>query len=152
MRAPDRRPRVAASLRVAVGAMFAVTGVSHFVGRREQMIAMVPERLAAPELLVSATGVLELAGATAMLSSRLTPWAATGLSALLVATSPANDTLAHSGGPLEWSQTLAPRTALQVAYLAATAGLAASSSRAVRATSAPSLLSPRRTPPSMLVE
>ncbi|KQQ06374.1 hypothetical protein ASG06_03385 [Rathayibacter sp. Leaf185] len=130
LRAPDRRPRVVSSLRVAVGAMFAVTGISHFAGMRDRMIAMTPEWLPDPELVVSATGVLELAGAAGMLSPRLTPWAATGLSALLVAMFPANVGLALSGGDLEWSQRLGPRSALQVVYLAATVGLAAAAFRA----------------------
>jgi uncharacterized membrane protein len=51
---------------------------------------MVPPFLPAPELLVTVTGVLELAGAAGLVWSRTAPWAAGGLSALLVAMFPAN--------------------------------------------------------------
>lgn len=54
---------------IAVGraAMFVLTGVAHFVNPlRRDMIAIVPPRSPAPALLVTVTGVLELAGAVGL--------------------------------------------------------------------------------------
>ena len=65
-RAPNWRPWPVA-LRTGVAFMFIMTGISHFIGKREELIAMVPPALPAPELLVAVTGILELAGAGALL-------------------------------------------------------------------------------------
>ena len=108
------------ALRGGLAAMFVLTGVAHFVGRRAELVAMVPPELPAPELLVTATGVLELAGAAGLLRSRTAPWAAGGLSALLVALFPANVHKALSGPEVALDDQLVPRTALQVVFLAAT--------------------------------
>lgn len=119
-----RRADVTVALRVAVAAMFLVSGASHFIGMREELIAMVPDLFPLPDLIVTVTGVLELAAAVAMASSRLAPWAATGLTLLLIAMFPANVDLALSGADLPWNQTLIPRTIMQVVFVAATATLA----------------------------
>ena len=50
------------ALRGGLAAMFVVTGGSHFVGMRADLISMVPPMLPEPGLLVTITGVLELAG------------------------------------------------------------------------------------------
>jgi hypothetical protein len=50
--------------------MFVLTGVAHFVGKRAELVAMVPPFLPAPELLVTVTGVLELTGAVGLVWSR----------------------------------------------------------------------------------
>lgn len=109
-------------LRGGLAAMFVFTGISHFdaFGMREELVAMVPPALPAPELLVTVTGVLELAGALGLLLPRTWPWAAAGLSALLVAMFPANVYKALEDPALRASQELGPRTALQVVFLAAT--------------------------------
>ncbi|GAB2503725.1 DoxX family protein [Nocardiopsis aegyptia] len=107
------------ALRGGLAAMFTLTGVVHFVGMREELVAMVPPALPAPELLVTVTGVLELAGAAGLLWSRTAPWAAAGLAALLVAMFPANVHLALTGTDLPPHQELLPRTAMQVVFLAA---------------------------------
>src|SRR5690625_8020567 len=69
-----RRRRVYRSwpsaLRVGLSAMFFMTGITHFVLLREDLVAMVPPFLPAPELLVTLTGVLELAGAVGLLLKR----------------------------------------------------------------------------------
>jgi uncharacterized membrane protein len=70
--------------------MFLLTGVSHFVGLREDLIAIVPPALPAAGLLVTVTGVLELAGAAGLLWRRSAAVSAAGLTALLVAVFPAN--------------------------------------------------------------
>lgn len=107
-------------LRGGLAAMFVVTGVSHFAGMREDLIAMVPPALPRADLLVSLTGVLELAGAAGLLYRRTAPWAAGGLALLLVAMFPANVYAAAAG--LELGSTtmpLLPRTLLQLLFLGA---------------------------------
>lgn len=104
------------AMRGGLAAMFVLTGVSHFVGMRAELISMVPPGLPAPELLVTVTGVLELAGAAGLLLGRTAPWAAGGLSALLVAMFPANVYAALEG----FGAPLGPRSAMQLLFLAAT--------------------------------
>jgi len=71
--------------------MFVFTAGSHFHPRtRADLVRMVPARLPAPALLVTATGVLELAGAVGLMVPRALPAAAYGLIVLLVAMLPAN--------------------------------------------------------------
>src|SRR5262249_13039006 len=80
-----------AALRIALAVMFAFTAISHFHPRtRPELIRMVPASLPAPGFLVSATGVLELLGASGLIVQQALPWAAYGLIALLVAMFPAN--------------------------------------------------------------
>ena len=110
------------ALRGGLAAMFVLTGVSHFVGMRQDLINMVPPALPEPGLLVTVTGVLELAGAAGLLWRRTAPWAAGGLSALLVAMFPANvyaavEGLTVGGAP---ATALVPRTLMQLIFLAAT--------------------------------
>lgn len=117
------------ALRGGLAAMFTLTGVVHFVGMRQELIAMVPPALPAPELLVTATGVLELAGVVGLLLPRTAPWAAGGLAALLVAMFPANvhAALEGTGTPL------LPRTLMQLVFLAATLAVVVHHARAHRA-------------------
>ncbi|MEU0882243.1 hypothetical protein ABZ345_26805 [Lentzea sp. NPDC005914] len=107
------------ALRGGLAVMFVLTGGAHFVGLREELIAMVPPFLPAPGLLVTVTGVLELLGAAALLWSRTAGWSALGLTAMLVAMFPANVHKALSG-PVPWDDQLVPRTLMQVVFLAAT--------------------------------
>jgi uncharacterized membrane protein len=113
------------ALRLGLAAMFVLTGVSHFVGLRDDLIAMVPPALPAPALLVTVTGVLELAGAAALLSPRTAAWSAAGLGALLVAMFPANVYAAVSGVQIagEPATALPLRTGMQVLYVAAVAAV-----------------------------
>src|SRR5918997_3845091 len=78
------------ALRGGLAAMFVLTGMSHFVGMRADLIAMVPPALPAPDLLVTITGVLELAGAVGLLLPQTVRWASSGLAVLLVVMFPAN--------------------------------------------------------------
>lgn len=109
------------ALRGGLAAMFAVTGATHFVALREDLIAMVPPALPAPELLVTATGVLELAGAVGLLWRPTARWSAAGLAGLLVAMFPANVYAALSGNGIggEPPTPLGIRTVLQALFLAA---------------------------------
>jgi uncharacterized membrane protein len=107
------------ALRGGLAVMFVLTGGAHFVGLREELIAMVPPFLPAPGLLVTVTGVLELLGAAGLLWSRTAGWSALGLTAMLVAMFPANVHKALNG-PVPWDDQLVPRTLMQVVFLAAT--------------------------------
>jgi uncharacterized membrane protein len=94
--------------------------------------------LPAPGVLVSITGVLELAGAVGLLLPRTMPWAAAGLAALLVAMVPANvyaagEGLTISGAP---AMALVPRALLQLLFLAATLAVLSAHIRSRRLTQA----------------
>ncbi|GAA1466638.1 DoxX family membrane protein [Nocardiopsis exhalans] len=108
------------ALRGGLAAMFTVTGTAHFVGLRDTLIAMVPPALPAPELLVTVTGVLELAGAAGLLWHRTAPWAAAGLTLMLVAMFPANVYAITEGVPTGLTESLPVRTAMQAVFVAAT--------------------------------
>lgn len=103
------------TLRGGLAAMFVLTGVAHFVGMRADLIAMVPAGVPEPALVVTVTGVLELAGAVGLLVRRTAPWAAAGLAVLLVAMFPANVYATLEG----LSMALAPRAFMQLVFLAA---------------------------------
>ncbi|MFD5888962.1 DoxX family membrane protein [Streptomyces sp. NPDC060334] len=128
------RPPVVA-LRGGLAAMFTLTASAHFVGMREEIVAMVPPALPAPELLVTVTGVVELACALGLLWSRTTRASAAVLSALLIAMFPAN--VHAAGGDAPWWDRLGPRTALQAVLLAATVIVPTRHGRAVARTPAP---------------
>jgi uncharacterized membrane protein len=119
--AGSRRGHWTTALRGGLAAMFAMTGVTHFVALREDLIAMVPPALPAPELLVTVTGVLELAGAVGLLWRPTARWSAAGLAGLLVAMFPANVYAALSGTGIggEPPTPLGIRTVLQALFLAA---------------------------------
>lgn len=109
------------ALRGGLAAMFAMTGTTHFVVLREDLVAMVPPALPAPELLVTVTGILELAGAVGLLWRPTARWSAAGLSGLLVAMFPANVYAALSGSGLngEAPTPLGVRTLIQIVFIAA---------------------------------
>lgn len=109
-----------ASVAVGLAAMFALTGIAHFVPKmRASMIAIVPPGLPAPGFLVTLTGVLELLGAVGVLIPSTRVLAAACLGVLLVAMFPANVHAAKlRSNPL--STPLGWRTAEQVLFLATT--------------------------------
>jgi uncharacterized membrane protein len=79
------------ALRLALAVMFAFTALSHFLPRtRPALVRMVPPALPAPGLLVTLTGLAELAGAAGLLLPPLARAAALALAALLIAMFPAN--------------------------------------------------------------
>ncbi|MGI5133025.1 DoxX family protein [Pseudonocardia sp. CA-107938] len=126
----------ALALRYGLAAMFPLTGGAHFIGLREELIAMVPPWLPAPDLLVTVTGVLELLGAVGLVLKRTAPWAAAGLTGLLLAMFPANVQHALSGTELPWHDQLVPRTLMQVLFLAATVAVVVLEVRSRRAVGA----------------
>lgn len=108
-------------LRWAVALMFLVTASAHFGSRRDDLVRMVPEVFSNPELIVTLTGIAEIAGAIGIVLPRLAPYAATGLALLLVAMFPANvkaalEDLTIGGRPVAG---VVPRGILQVVFLGA---------------------------------
>ena len=115
------------ALRVGLALMFVLTGLAHFgLGRRASLIAMVPPRLPRPDLLVTVTGVLELAGAAGLLLPATARLAAAGLGLLMVLMFPANVSAARrktqlGGRP---ATPLALRTPMQLLFVAAALAVA----------------------------
>jgi uncharacterized membrane protein len=109
------------SLRWALAVMFAVTASAHFGSQRADLIGMVPPLFPRPDLIVTLTGIAELAGAIGLLLPRLAPWAAGGLALLLLAMFPANVYAALEGLSIDGRPVtpLGPRTIMQLVFLAA---------------------------------
>ncbi|CQD23820.1 hypothetical protein BN970_06157 [Mycolicibacterium conceptionense] len=109
------------AIAVGLAAMFVMTGVAHFVNPlRRDMIAIVPPSLPAPGLLVTVTGVLELAGAAGLLYPATRVAAAVCLFLLMLAVFPANIYAARMPNPPKsMTSRLGVRTAEEAVYLAA---------------------------------
>ncbi len=109
------------ALRVALALMFLLTASAHWGKRRLDLVRMVPPAFPRRELLVTVTGVLEIAGAVGLLISPLAPYAATGLGLLMLAMFPANVHAVRAGLTLDGKPVtpLGRRTLLQVVFLAA---------------------------------
>jgi uncharacterized membrane protein len=107
--------------RTALAAMFAFTGVSHFLFT-EAMVEMLPPFVPERTLVVQATGVLEIAGAVGLLLPPLRRTAAWCLAAFLVCVFPANVYAAWNsvgmGGHVEGPAYLWLRAPLQLLFLA----------------------------------
>ncbi|MFJ6611340.1 hypothetical protein ACIQPT_13805 [Streptomyces sp. NPDC091289] len=112
-----RLRRLPTALRGGLAAMFLLTGGAHFIGMREELVAMVPPDLPSPGLLVTVTGVAEIAGALALLWRRTAAPAAGLLTVLLIAMFPANVYAADTADT--WWDELIPRTLTQLVFLAA---------------------------------
>ena len=106
------------ALRVGLAVMFLLTTFAHFYPRlRAELIAMVPPALPSPGGLVTVTGVLEFAGAIGLLIPATAPLAAACLIVLLIAMYPANVSAARRN--VAQGTAIAPRTALQLLFIAA---------------------------------
>lgn len=121
-------------LRGGLVAMFVLTGVAHFVGLREELISYVPPFLPEPGLMVTITGVLELAGAAGLLIRRTAPLAAGCLAALLVVMFPANLYAAFAGIATDPLSQPLPRTLMQIVFVAAAVAVVIAERRATRPT------------------
>ncbi len=77
-------------LRWAMALMLLVTASGHWGSRRADLVAMVPPAFPQPELLVTLTGILEIAGAAGLVWTRTARLAAVCLAILFVAMFPAN--------------------------------------------------------------
>jgi uncharacterized membrane protein len=113
--------------------MFAFTAIAHFVPRtRADMLSMVPPALPMPGVLVTITGVLELAGAAGLASPSWSRWAAIALAALLIAMFPANIHAARAEVAVAGrrAMSLIPRLGLQLFWIACLLWVAAASGSA----------------------
>lgn len=113
-------------LRFALCGMFLLTASAHWGKRRSDLVRMVPPRFPRPERLVTITGLLELAGAVGLLIPRLAPYAALGLSLLLLSLFPANVHAARTGLTIAGKPVtrIGLRTVLQTVFLAASLAIA----------------------------
>lgn len=109
------------AIAVGLAAMFVVTGVAHFVNPlRRDMIAIVPPRLPAAGVLVTITGVLELAGAVGLLYPPTRVAAAVCLFALMLVMFPANVYASRMPNPPKsMTSRLDVRTIQEIVYLGA---------------------------------
>jgi uncharacterized membrane protein len=108
-------------LRGALAVMFLLTASAHWGGQRPDLIAMVPRAFRRPDLMVSATGVLEILGAVGLLIPATAPVAAACLAMLLIALFPANIRAAREGLTIGGrpATALPLRTLLQLVFLVA---------------------------------
>lgn len=116
-------------LRWSLALMFLVTASGHWGSRRPDLVAMVPPQFPSPGLLVTLTGMLEIAGAVGLMIPRTSRLAALCLAVMLVAMFPANvyaarNELTIGGRP---ATALPLRTAVQAALVAAAAAIALTS-------------------------
>jgi uncharacterized membrane protein len=118
-----------AAIAIGLAAMFVMTGVAHFVNPlRRDMIAIVPPKLPGPALLVTITGVLELAGAAGLLIPATRVAAAVCLLLLMLAMFPANVYAARMPEPPKsMNSRLGVRTAQELVYLGAAIAVGLSS-------------------------
>ena len=117
----ERLASTVTCLRIAVAIMFVFTASAHFNSMRADLVRMVPEMFPRPELLVTLTGIAEIAGAIGLLVPRSAPYAAGGLALLLVAMFPANIRAAVEGLTIGGRGVMGvvPRAIVQLIFLAA---------------------------------
>jgi uncharacterized membrane protein len=108
-------------LRVAIAAMFLLTASAHWGKRRADLVRMVPPGFSRPELLVTLTGIAEIAGSIGLLWTPTAKGASVGLALLLIAIFPANVYAARHELTIDGRKVpgLAVRTAMQIVFLAA---------------------------------
>jgi uncharacterized membrane protein len=108
------------SARVPLAIMFVFTAASHFAPMRKDLIAMVPPGLPRPDLLVSLTGLAELAGASGLLFQATRYWAACGLMVLMVLMFPSNVSASRRGTRMRGRRAMALwlRAPMQVLFIA----------------------------------
>jgi uncharacterized membrane protein len=113
-------------LRWAMALMLLVTASGHWGRRRADMVAMVPPAFPNPGLLVTLTGILELAGAAGLVYARTSRLAAVCLALLFVALFPANVYAARHHLTLAGSPVtpLPLRTFVQLVLIAAAVAVA----------------------------
>ncbi len=108
-------------LRAGLSVMFLLTASAHWGKRRQDLIAMVPNVFPHPGLIVTITGILELAGAVGLLLPPTAQAAAVCLALLLFAMFPANIRAAREQLRIgnAAATPLPLRTVLQVVFIAA---------------------------------
>src|SRR5438876_193162 len=83
--------------RVGLAVMFVFTAIAHFNAMRADLVKMVPPWVPAPGLMVTFTGLCEIAGAVGLLIPATRPLAAVALIVFLLAVLPANVHAARAG-------------------------------------------------------
>lgn len=103
-----------------LAAVLLFASVTHFVEpQRSGLVAIVPEFVPFPDLVVTATGIAEVTLAAGLVVPRTRRWAAWGAVLLLVAMFPANIVAAAGvDNPAAPSTPLLPRAMLQVVFIA----------------------------------
>lgn len=109
------------SLQGAVAVMLLLSASAHWGAKRSDLIHMVPPIFPKPDWIVTATGLLEIAGAIGILFPATSQATSIGLAVLLVAMFPANvraarESLTIGGRPVP---KLPLRIVLQLVFLAA---------------------------------
>lgn len=114
-------------LRIALCLMFMVAASAHWGRGRRDLIRMVPTVLPAPGILVTITGLLEIAGAIGLLLPQTASAAAICLVVLLIALFPANIRAARHGFTIlgRPAMSVAVRGAMQAVFIAALLAAAA---------------------------
>src|SRR5206468_2935291 len=109
------------ALRPALTVMFLLTASAHFGKGRADLIRMVPPVFPHPAVLVTLTGIFEIAGAIGLLIPATAPTASVGLALLMVALFPANVYAARHRLTIRGREAtrLPVRAALQVVFIAA---------------------------------
>jgi uncharacterized membrane protein len=109
----------AAATRVGLAVMFFFTAAAHFNNMRADLVRMMPPWVPSPELMVTFTGVCEIAGAIGLLIRRTRRLAALALIVFLLAVLPANIHAANTGATIGGQPVtpLVPRIALQVLFI-----------------------------------
>jgi uncharacterized membrane protein len=79
-----------AATRAGLCVLFLFTGIAHFTRTRNDLVRMVPPQFPNPALLVTLTGLAEIAGAIGLVVPATARVAASALIALLVVMLPAN--------------------------------------------------------------
>ena len=108
-------------LRGGLAAMLLLTASAHWGKRRPDLIRMVPASFPRPDLIITVTGLLEIAGAIGLLLPSTAPAAAVCLALLLIAMFPANVRAARHNLPIAGTTAtpLPLRTLMQVVFIAA---------------------------------
>jgi uncharacterized membrane protein len=109
------------SQQAAVAVMLLIAASAHWGSKRRDLIRMVPPAFPRPDLIVTITGLLEIAGAAGLLFPATSRIASICLALLLVAMFPANiraanESLTLGGRPVP---KLPVRTLLQLIFIAA---------------------------------
>jgi uncharacterized membrane protein len=101
------KARVRTALRWLLALFYAFAGYAH-LARPEGFLAITPEWVPAPELVVALTGVAEILGAVGLVWKPVRRWAGIGLALYALCVWPANfnhafNDIAISGIDLDWS-------------------------------------------------
>ena len=107
-------------LRASLTCMLLLTASGHWGRRRADLIAMVPPPLPSPGLIITLTGIVEIAGAIGLLFERTHRAAALSLVVFFIAIFPANVRAATQHLTIKGRPVLGvvPRGAIQIIFIA----------------------------------